>query len=284
MAVALDDLDQKILDLLLRDGRTPASQLADQVGLSRPAVAERIEKLERAGVIRGTTVVLDPNSLGRAVIAFVAARGPKLDAKAMKHFRELMERDDVLEVHTVAGDDCYSRQGAHRLDPVAQQDLERALVRAAFVRDAHHDRDPDALRESRRHRPSGGGAMKHEKALAYIAFLIVCVVWGTTYLAIRIAVETVPPLLMMATRYIAAGLILFVASRIRREPLPRDKRTLGNLALIGVLMVGVGNLSVAIAEQWVPSGMVALFVATAPFWATLIAALSGTGERIGPAA
>ena len=107
MTVALDDLDQKILDLLLRDGRAPASQLADQVGLSRPAVAERIEKLERAGVVRGTTVVLDPASLGRPVTAFVAARGPKLDAKATKRFRELMERDDVLEVHTVAGDDCY---------------------------------------------------------------------------------------------------------------------------------------------------------------------------------
>jgi len=107
MAVALDDLDQRILDLLLRDGRAPASQLADQVGLSRQAVAERIEKLERAGVVRGTTVVLDPNSLGRVVTAFVAARGPKLDAKATKHFRELMDRDDVLEVHTVAGEDCY---------------------------------------------------------------------------------------------------------------------------------------------------------------------------------
>jgi len=107
MTVALDDLDQKILDLLLRDGRAPASQLADQVGLSRPAVAERIEKLERAGVVRGTTVVLDPDSIGRPVTAFVAARGPKFDAKAAKRFRELMERDDVLEVHTVAGDDCY---------------------------------------------------------------------------------------------------------------------------------------------------------------------------------
>jgi Lrp/AsnC family leucine-responsive transcriptional regulator len=107
MTVALDDLDQKILDLLLRDGRAPASQLADQVGLSRPAVAERIEKLERAGIIRGTTVVVDPKAIGRAVTAFVAARGPKLDAKATKHFRELMERDDVLEVHTVAGEDCY---------------------------------------------------------------------------------------------------------------------------------------------------------------------------------
>ena len=125
--------------------------------------------------------------------------------------------------------------------------------------------------------------MKHEKGLAYIAFAIVCIVWGTTYLAIRIAVETVPPFLMAAVRYTVAGLILFIASRFRREPLPRDKKTLINLGIIGVLMVAVGNLSVIVAEQWVPSGMAALFVATAPFWATLIASLSGTDDRIGVA-
>jgi drug/metabolite transporter (DMT)-like permease len=123
--------------------------------------------------------------------------------------------------------------------------------------------------------------MKHEKGLAYIAFAIVCIVWGTTYLGIRIAVETVPPFLLAGIRYIVAGIILFVASRVRREPLPRDRRTLWNLLIIGVLMVAVGNLSVIVAEQWVPSGMAALFVATAPFWATLIAALSGTDERLG---
>jgi drug/metabolite transporter (DMT)-like permease len=125
--------------------------------------------------------------------------------------------------------------------------------------------------------------MKHERTLAYVAFVIVCVVWGTTYLAIRVAIETIPPLLMTGLRYSVAGLILFIAARFRREPLPRDARTLTNLAVIGVLMVAIGNLAVVIAEQWVPSGMAALFVATAPFWATLIAALSGSGERIGPA-
>ena len=107
MAVALDDLDRKILDLLLRDGRTPASQVADQVGLSRPAVAERIEKLERQGVIRGTTAVLEPAALGQIVTAFVAARGPRLEAEAWRRFREVMKSDEVLEVHTVAGEDCF---------------------------------------------------------------------------------------------------------------------------------------------------------------------------------
>lgn len=107
MAVELDDLDRRILGLLLRDGRTPAAQIAEQIGLSRPAVADRIEKLERQGVIRGTTVVVEPAAVGNGITAFVSARGSTLGAKQWKAFRELMQRDEILEVHTVAGDDCF---------------------------------------------------------------------------------------------------------------------------------------------------------------------------------
>ena len=108
MAVELDELDLRIVDTLLRDGRAPAAQIAEQIGLSRPAVADRIEKLERQGVIRGTTAVVEPRTLGKEVTAFVAARGARLSPKAWAHFHELMTGDDeILEVHTVAGDDCY---------------------------------------------------------------------------------------------------------------------------------------------------------------------------------
>lgn len=107
MAVELDVLDSRILDLLLKDARTPAAQIAEQIGLSRPAVADRLEKLERQGVIRGTTVVLDPTVMGKSITAFVSARGAVLPAAAWKKFRELMRREEVLEVHTVAGDDCF---------------------------------------------------------------------------------------------------------------------------------------------------------------------------------
>ena len=108
MAVVLDDLDHRILTLLLRDGRVPTSQVADAVGLSRPAVAERIEKLERNGVVRGTTVVVDPSALGPHVTAFVSARGAGLASdKARKAFDALLGQEEVLEAHTVAGDDCY---------------------------------------------------------------------------------------------------------------------------------------------------------------------------------
>lgn len=108
MAVDLDDLDLRIVGILLRDGRAPASQIADQVGLSRPAVADRIEKLERNGVILGHTVAIDPKALGNGVTAFISARGSAhLHGKATKAFRELMRAEEVLEAHTVAGDDCY---------------------------------------------------------------------------------------------------------------------------------------------------------------------------------
>ncbi|HKR65971.1 MAG TPA: Lrp/AsnC family transcriptional regulator [Thermoanaerobaculia bacterium] len=107
MAVELDELDHRIVALLLKDGRTPAAQIAEQIGLSRPAVADRLDKLERQGVVRGTTAVVDPTALGKAITAFVAARGTTLSAPAWKKFRELMQDDAVLEVHTVAGDDCY---------------------------------------------------------------------------------------------------------------------------------------------------------------------------------
>ena len=107
MSDPLDPLDRRIVEILLRDGRTPAAQIAEEVCLSRPAVADRIEKLERSGVIRGTTVVLEPEAIGRNVTAFISARGATLSPKGREAFRALMQSDEVREVHTVAGDDCY---------------------------------------------------------------------------------------------------------------------------------------------------------------------------------
>ena len=122
--------------------------------------------------------------------------------------------------------------------------------------------------------------MKRDRVLAYIAFAIVCIVWGTTYLAIRIAVRTIPPLLLTGARFVTAGAVLFAFARFRGEAIPHGKRLLGELLLVGLLMVGLGNLSVVWAEQWVPSGIAALLVATAPFWAALMERLREYGERI----
>jgi len=122
--------------------------------------------------------------------------------------------------------------------------------------------------------------MKHERTLAIVAFIIVCVVWGTTYLGIRVAIETIPPLTMTSIRFATAGAALLVVCAARGMKIPRDRKTLANLALIGCLMVTVGNLAVVWAEQWVPSGMAALLVATAPFWMAILELFRPEGERL----
>lgn len=122
--------------------------------------------------------------------------------------------------------------------------------------------------------------MRHERSLAIAAFLTVCIVWGTTYLAIRVAIETIPPFALTSIRFVIAGVVMAAIAVWRGERLPRDRATLLNLALVGFLMVGVGNLAVVWAEQWVPSGLAALFVATAPFWMVLIEAFRTHGERV----
>src|SRR3954451_5601180 len=116
---------------------------------------------------------------------------------------------------------------------------------------------------------------------AYFAWAAVCLVWGTTYLGIRIALETIPPLLMAAFRWIAAGALLISALKIRGEQLPA-MRQYGSLAVLGFLLLGLGNGGVVWAEQTVPSGLTAVLVATAPFWMTGADAVRRDGDPLVP--
>jgi drug/metabolite transporter (DMT)-like permease len=115
-------------------------------------------------------------------------------------------------------------------------------------------------------------------ALAWGAWLFVCVVWGTTYLAIRICLETMPPALMGALRWLPASALLAIGLGIRRAPWPHIRRWPG-LALAGFLLIGLGNGGVVWAEQYVPSGLTAVIVATVPFWMVAIEAALPGGER-----
>lgn len=114
---------------------------------------------------------------------------------------------------------------------------------------------------------------------AYLAWLAVCLIWGTTYLAIRIALETIPPALVGGIRYTIAGVILTAVLSLRGERLPPTSHW-GGLALVGALMIAVGNGGVIWAELWVPSGFAALLVAASPFWMAGIEALLPGGERL----
>jgi drug/metabolite transporter (DMT)-like permease len=104
--------------------------------------------------------------------------------------------------------------------------------------------------------------------VAWASLLTVWVVWGSTYLAIRVGVETIPPLLLAAARNLTAGLIMFpLAMRSRRKAglgWPSRAEWLG-CAIVGVLLL-VANGAVGIGEKTVPSGLAALLVATVPLW------------------
>jgi drug/metabolite transporter (DMT)-like permease len=115
---------------------------------------------------------------------------------------------------------------------------------------------------------------------AYVAWVVVCLVWGTTYLAIRIAIESLPPLLMSGIRWIIAGSILLLFFGIKGE-VPLAPRAWFSASARGVLLIGLGNGSVVWAEQTVPSGLTSVFVAIAPFWLVGIDRLLGDGRQLG---
>ncbi len=116
---------------------------------------------------------------------------------------------------------------------------------------------------------------------AYAAWAIVCVLWGTTYLAIRISLETIPPLLMAGFRWITAGSLLLIMLKLRGEQLP-SRRSWPSLAVLGLLLLGFGNGAVVWAEQTVPSGLTAVLVAMCPFWMVGLEAVMPDGDRLTP--
>jgi len=111
------------------------------------------------------------------------------------------------------------------------------------------------------------------------AFAAVYLIWGSTYLAIKFAIETLPPFLMAGVRFVIAGGLLYA---IRRPG--RPKRTgveWKSAAIVGVLLLAGGNGGVVWAQQWVPSGLAALMVATVSIWMVLIDWLFAAGPRPG---
>ena len=103
----------------------------------------------------------------------------------------------------------------------------------------------------------------------YLAFAAIYLIWGSTFLGIRFTIETMPPLFMSGTRFLLAGLILYLFARLQGNPNPEPKQ-FKTSAIIGVFLVLIGNGGVAWAEQAVPSSMAALLIATVPLWITLL--------------
>ncbi|HEY7475742.1 MAG TPA: EamA family transporter [Vicinamibacterales bacterium] len=118
--------------------------------------------------------------------------------------------------------------------------------------------------------------MSHQTA--YAAWVAVCLIWGTTYLGIRICLETMPPFLMGGLRWMVAGVMLAAFLRARGIPLP-PRGTWGTLTILGFLLLVLGNGGVVWAEQWVPSGLTAVIVASSPFWMVGVERAFG-GDRL----
>src|SRR5438270_1290561 len=152
----------------------------------------------------------------------------------------------------------------------------------------HHARSANSMKDSFQAKPLSEQLSGQEEAQAVItptvsktsplgivlALLALYLIWGSTYLGIRIAIESIPPLLMMGVRFIIAGGILYLFLRLRGVPNPNRSQWLGSTA-VGILLIGGGMGGVATAEQWVPSSVAAVCIATAPLWISLFAGLWG---------
>jgi drug/metabolite transporter (DMT)-like permease len=107
------------------------------------------------------------------------------------------------------------------------------------------------------------------RAQIALGFAAVYILWGSTYLGIRFAVASLPPLLMAGTRHLVAGFLLYTVMRLRGAPRPTAVNWRSAILLGALLLLG-GNGLVTLAEQTVPSGITALMVAAVPFWMVLL--------------
>lgn len=116
--------------------------------------------------------------------------------------------------------------------------------------------------------------------LVAAALLVVYVVWGSTYLAIRVVVEEAPPLAGMGARFVAAGVVLAALLRLRGRSLRITPRQLAGAAALGALLPLGGNGLVAVGEDLgAPSGIAALLVAAVPLWVILLRLSAGERPR-----
>jgi drug/metabolite transporter (DMT)-like permease len=114
-----------------------------------------------------------------------------------------------------------------------------------------------------------GGRSHASRGQIIAGFASIYVIWGSTYLAIRYAVETIPPFLMGGVRFLISGTILYLWSRYRGAPRPTRIHWRNATIAGGFLLLG-GNGAVIWAEQFVPSGLTALLVSILPFWLVII--------------
>jgi drug/metabolite transporter (DMT)-like permease len=113
---------------------------------------------------------------------------------------------------------------------------------------------------------------------SWFALVAVYIVWGSTYLGIRIAIDTIPPFLMVGIRYLISGTIIYTWRRMSGDQAPR-KMEWRSASIIGLLLLLGGNGALAWSEQRIPTGIASLFIATVPLWMVLIDAFRPGGKH-----
>jgi drug/metabolite transporter (DMT)-like permease len=126
--------------------------------------------------------------------------------------------------------------------------------------------------------PTIASPRRPPRARILVAFAAIYLVWGSTYLAIRYAIETIPPFLMAGTRFVVAGSVLYLWSRLTGAERPSRAAWVAT-AVTGILMLAVGNGAVTWSEQRIASGLAALLVASVALWMVLLEFLRRNGTR-----
>jgi drug/metabolite transporter (DMT)-like permease len=121
--------------------------------------------------------------------------------------------------------------------------------------------------------------MLTENTKAIIAWLNVCVLWGTTFLVIRIGVGHLPPMLFAGIRWVVAGIVFIAVLKWRGNALPKANEIV-HLAVVGLALLGFANGLVVWAEQWIPSGLTALLLTTVPFFMVGLESLLPNGPKL----
>lgn len=132
--------------------------------------------------------------------------------------------------------------------------------------------------------PADSRARISLEASTLLAYAIISFFWGSTYLAIRIGVRYMPPAFFAASRFLIAGVLLLAWARLTSRPLPTRAADWRTNIIVGLLLLAVGNGLVVWGEQYVESGLAAIFIVTSPLWMVLFATtLPGLRYRPTPA-
>jgi drug/metabolite transporter (DMT)-like permease len=121
---------------------------------------------------------------------------------------------------------------------------------------------------------SAGERKSSDRVQIVLALLALYIIWGSTYLGMRLAIASIPPFLMAGVRFLIAGVLLYAYLRLRGAANPSRAQWIG-AAIAGILLAAIGNGGVTFAEQWVASGLAAVAVGAVPLWTALFAGLMG---------